>query len=862
MSGTTRDFTVDGGVAEADGWRGNPAARRASIHHQCLHCGTPLQRARECASGFCCAGCQYVHRLVHEHGLEGFYRLRDAVVAPADPAVFQPRDYAWLGELQRKAESAAGRSGGAPAPSTAAGCDPELTLEIQGISCAGCVWLIEKLFHQQLGALAIETDAQLGRMRWRWAPGVFDAAAFARTLQSFNYLVGPPGTTPAASESRWLARRVGLCAAFAMNVMLFTLPVYFGMAADFRYAGLFGLLSLAFATLSLLTGGTYFLARAVRALRDGVMHIDLPIAVGIVGAYAGSFYGWLVGHEPYVYFDFVAAFILLMLVGRWAQVTAVEGNRRRLLTVSARPERVCVATAAGAEERAVEEIASGDVLLVKPGQVLPVEARLTSAAGTFGTAWITGEAEPRTCRAGARVPAGAFNVGRTAVRLTAAQPWRDSLLAQLLAPSRRDPWRHRFLERVISGYLIGIFVIATAAGIGWWAATHDLLQTGAVVTAVLVVSCPCAIGLAFPLADEMAAAAARRAGVFVREADLWPRLARIRRIVFDKTGTLTLETPVLANPEALGALAAADRAALLAMVRDNAHPVSQSLSESLLAEGGALVNRLEADGEISEEPGQGVMFRRGEDCWTLGRPGWRAAAAECHLSSDIGPGLAAVERHPLGDIASRGDAGTTVHDAEFRRNGAVVARFSFRDEIRPGACEEIAALRREGYEVFILSGDRRGKVEAMAAALALPAAHAVGGVTPAEKAAWLRGHDRRDTLMLGDGANDSLAFDAAFVRGTPVIHRGVLEHKADFYQLGRGLDGLRKLLAVNRSRRFTQMALLGFSVTYNALAVGLAVAGAMNPLLAAILMPASSLVTLAIVGGGMRRWVRVDAGGA
>jgi Cu2+-exporting ATPase len=185
----------------------------------------------------------------------------------------------------------------------------------------------------------------------------------------------------------------------------------------------------------------------------------------------------------------------------------------------------------------------------------------------------------------------------------------------------------------------------------------------------------------------------------------------------------------------------------------------------------------------------------------------------------------------------------------------VLARFGFADAVRADAIEEIATLRSDGFKVFILSGDRQEKVAAMARTLGLPADHAVAGVTPEQKAVWVQTLDRRDTLMLGDGANDSLAFDAAFARGTPVIHRGVLEGKADFYYLGQGLGGLRRLFAVNAARRRTQLALLVFSVGYNALAVGLAVSGHMNPLLAAILMPVSSLLSLGIVGFGMRRWL-------
>jgi Cu2+-exporting ATPase len=803
---------VGGGEAKAARVRG-PGAGQPSSAHLCRHCGTPLVTGPARASGFCCPGCAYVHRLVHEHGLEGYYRIRDAVVAPVDQAVFQPRDYAWLAELQAAAEQAPGT--------------PVLTLEVQGISCAGCVWLIEKLFHQQPGALAIETDAQLGLLRLRWTRGRFDAPAFGRALQSFNYLLGPPGEEPAILESRRLVRRIGLCAAFSMNIMLFALPVYFGMEASFPYAHLFGTLAMAFATLSVLVGGSYFLGRAVRALRSGALHIDLPIAVGIVGAYAGSLYGWAAGREEFVYFDFVGAFILLMLTGRWAQVAVVERNRRRLLSVQARPHKVRVLGASGAAvEQPVENLRPGDVFRVRSGQVVPVEAQLESPAASFGTAWVTGEADPREYRLGARVPAGAVSLVRGEVQLRATQAWGDSLLAKLLQPAARDQFRHRALERIVGGYLIAIFAAALLAGAAWWLGTHDAVRTWSVVTAVLVVSCPCAVGLAFPLADEMATVALRRCGVFVRESDLWPRLGRIRKLIFDKTGTLTLETPVLRNPEALDRLDPGARAVLLALVRDNPHPVSQSLLENLLArpDAGELPP---VPGPIREEPGQGVRIETPQGVWSLGRPGWRGAHTPAIL--------------------------TEGHDTEFARDGTVLARFTFADSVRPDAAAELARLKARGFGVYILSGDRPEKVAAMAGALGLPSEHAIAGRTPAQKAEWVRALDARDTLMLGDGANDSLAFDAAFARGTPVIHRGVLEGKADFYYLGLGIGGLRRLFEVNGLRRRTQASLLVFSIAYNALAVGLAVSGHMNPLLAAVLMPLSSLASLAIVRIGMGR---------
>ena len=893
------------------------------------------------ATGFCCAGCSYVYRLVHEHGLAGYYRIKDDVTAPADAAVFQPRDYAWLEAAQREAEGGArspgepglvdvkaGAQAGSPVrqpqePEPGATerrphlAPPELTLDIQGISCAGCVWLIERIFQQLPGARDVVVNPQYGTMRLRWVRGEFSAVEFARKLQTFGYLVGPAGEAVNEPESRGLVKRIGLCAAFAMNVMLFSLPTYFGMDSTFEWAGLFGLLNLAFGTLSFFVGGTYFLSRALRALRERALHIDLPIAIGIVGAYLGSLYGWFTGHERFVYFDFVSAFILLMLVGRWAQVAAVERNRRRLLSQQPKPSRVRLAAGG---EIAPEKLAAGQILLLGSGQTLVVESQLDGPEAAFSLASINGEAEPRVFRAGQRVPAGAVNIGRADVRLVARQAWSESLLARLLQTGERPGERHALLERIVRGYVIGIIAVASLAGLGWWLGTGDGLRTWAVITAVLVVSCPCAVALAFPLADEMATVSLRRRGVFVREGELWPKLARVRQLIFDKTGTLTLENPVLRNPEALGPLDASARHALYSLVSDNPHPISQCLLENLLASGpldapGATGPPAETlnpgpptetlnpgppggtfvpvppggtfdlrppagtpdprpPAEVRETIGLGVALGP----WSLGRPGWRSTppatchvisdnaplpapfveenppSAECHLLSDILPSLSAsaLASGAVEMSHSKDDNGVGGHDAGLVHAGRVVARFRFVDSARPDARIEVAALRARGLTIGILSGDRAEKVAALARELDIPTEQAKGGLSPQAKADWLVGHGAGHTLMLGDGANDSLAFDRALCRGTPVIHRGVLERKSDFYYLGRGIGGLRALFEIDAIRRRTQSAILVFSVGYNVFAVGLAGAGHMNPLVAAIFMPVSSLTTLLIVSVGMR----------
>jgi P-type Cu2+ transporter len=634
-----------------------PASRAEPAARACRHCGSASFQ-----NEFCCTGCAYVFRLIHESGFDAYYDLKDAVINPAELAVTPARDHGWLSSLQRDAEAAAAST------ATAA-----LTVSIQGLSCVGCVWLIEKIYARQPGAGRIEINAQTGQARLTWVRGEFDAAAFATELHHFNYLVGPAHAVAGGpSEGQQLIRRVGLCTAFAMNVMLFTLPTYFGLEAAHRYTHLFSTLAMGFATLSLLSGGGYFLGRAIRALREKLLHIDLPIAVGIVGAYLGSFYGWVTQREAYQYFDFVSAFIVLMLVGRWAQVAAVERNQRRLLSEQPAPPRLRVYESDGrCSEVAPEQLQPGQHFDVAAGQTVPVDSVLVSLEASFSLAWINGEATPRLFRCTQPIPAGAQNVSRAEVRVVATQPWTGSLLAELLKPVTRATFRDRLIERVIQGYLIAILGAAALSGFAWWWFGGDLIRAGAVVTAVLVVSCPCALGLAFPLTDEIATVVLRKRGVFIRSGDLWPRLAKVDRLVFDKTGTLTLETPELQNPDTLRSLSADAKSALLALVADSPHPVSRCLHASLLA----LDDILPASGTPREVIGSGLEL----GAWRLGRADWASFSRIPRTSID--------------------------HETVLTHAGKLVASFTCVDIARVDARTAIATLGARGRTTTNLSGD-------------------------------------------------------------------------------------------------------------------------------------------------------------
>lgn len=750
----------------------------------CQHCGTPVPATR--SDGFCCTGCLHVHHMLHEHGLEHFYHLKAGqTVPPVSAQALREQDYEWLDVASKAAEAARANDSVAV----------ELTVSIQGLSCMACIWLIERVF-ARMGGTQINVDIARGELRFGWEPGQFSPVAFAQELQRFGYLLGVPRAEVAQGMDQDLERRTGLCGAFAMNAMAFSLPAYFGMPADFAFARSFDLVAAASATLALLVGGSYFAMRAWRALQAGVLHIDTPITLGILAAYAGSLTGWMCGEGGLKYFDFVAMFIFLMLGGRLVQQMAVARNRRRLLRDPSIPD-----------ESLLRELRAGAEFSVKPGQAVPVAARLEDAHASISLEWINGESDSCTRTSGQLLPSGALNAGTHALHAVALEAWRESTLCKLLEARRGGASRDLRLERLLRGYLVIVVLAGVVGGLWWWHTTGDWTRAMQVMISVFVVSCPCALGVAVPLADDIAASRAEKHGVFVRSLGLWKKLTRVRQVVFDKTGTLTLENPVLVNPEALEGLDARALQALRHLTSGNLHPVSRSLFDAL-----AHVPDARPAAEVMEEPGQGLSFLEAEGRrWALSRPVDASA------------------------------------DAVFTRDGELMAAFRFRDALRAESRDEMAVLRQRGIRVHILSGDREAKVAAMAAQLMLHRDEWQHSLTPADKAAWITGHDPEHTAYMGDGANDSLAFDAASCAGSPVSGRSFLEHKADFYFLGHSMRFMSRLLGIADTHRLAVRLVFAFSVTYNVVTAITGLMGHLSPLLAAILMPLSSAVTLSIV---------------
>lgn len=767
----------------------------------CRHCRTPFEPTTAQAE-FCCAGCQFIHRLLHERGFEEFYRFGDTI-APGHPDVFKDGDFAWLRAWQETAEADGGET-------------VQGTLAIQGISCAGCVWLLERIFQERDGALGCRVDSVEGTVTVRWVAGQADLAAYAADVRRFGYFLGPAGERAARRSPRGLMIRLGLCGALAMNAMLFALPHYLGLDPGDALGGLFSRIALVLATLSILVGGSYFFRRAAGVIRSGRLHIDLPISLGLIGAYLGSVVAWALGRTSFMYFDFISIFTFLMLTGRWLQERAVEANRARLLGLRVDPgtfrcgDRSLPATA----------IRAGDVFTVDREQLVPVRCRLRDRLATVGLSWITGEPYPREVFGGDLVPSGARNFSPGPLTVEALEDWSDSQLSRLLQVHTEHSWHNEALQRVMRRYLLGVLLLAAAGCLGWGLVGGDWVRAVQVLVSVLVVSCPCSLGIALPFLDDLAAAALQQHGIYVKEGSLWARLQRVRQIVFDKTGTITLENLALAAPESLHRLSASTRSLLLGLVRDSLHPVAACLRQSLLAEG---VEPADLRPVPVEHVGSGIAWSGNGHTWRLGRPVWCG----------------------WGDSAE----GATVLTCD----GVAVAAFQFREEIRPQAARQIRRLRAQGMDIHIFSGDQTARVRALAGGLGLDPSCARGDLGPEEKARLVGALGAETTLMIGDGANDSLAFDAALCRGTPAVTTGLLEEKADFYILGQSLAGLEPLFATARKHRTLTRRVFAFAVTYNLAAILGALAGIMSPLVAAVIMPLSSLVSLSLVLQGFRR---------
>ena len=731
----------------------------------CRHCLTET----DADDGFCCIGCRAAAALVRQAGLERYAGLADGPL----PKGGAPRPRPWLVVADR------------------------VVVDVQGITCGACVWAIEKLAARR--GLGCEVNPGIGHLTVDGRDGRA-LSTFLDDVETLGYRLGPPQKL-ADGETDSLVLRAGLCAAAAMMATSFAFSRYFGLD-DEGLKSVFLAAEVACAVVAVVVGGTVFFRAACAALRLGVVAFDLPIALGIGLAFFGSVFSFVSGRVDGVFFDSVAMFVALMLLGRLAQRAVLARSRAQLLEDSGLHSLpVVVLRAQTPLSTTADAVRAGDQLLIRPGDAVAVEADVVEGAATFSLAWITGEAEPQTFGPGARVPAGACHAGGPAVIVVACEDGAQSRLATLLArKSDDDPGRAGGFRALSEVSVLVVMATALIAGLVHGAQSGAAAGV-AVATAVLVVTCPCAFGLALPLLDELALAALRRRGVYVRRAGFFERLRRVTDVVLDKTGTLTAGTLVVSptSTTALAALPAADKDALFQLVARSAHPKSRALTRALG------LRPLVPGVVVDEEPGQGLAAIIGGVPWALRKRG---------------------------------------ETLVFVQGDDVVVGLSFDEELQPDAAAEVRGLSQRGLVVRMASGDHGRRARRIGAQLGIDDDHIHADLQPEDKAALLRALGAERVLFVGDGINDAAAFATAGVAGTPALERPQLPARADFYTMSGGLGPLVAIVDVARAWSKSSRAIIAAATLYNTVVVVAAAAGLLTPLLCAVLMPASSLLVV------------------
>ncbi|MBR1166470.1 cation-translocating P-type ATPase [Bradyrhizobium liaoningense] len=695
-----------------------------------------------------------------------------------------------------------------------------IDLAVEGVHCAGCMAKIER----GLSAIPDVTLARVNltdrRVALEWKAGTLEPDRFIDRLEELGYKAYPFETESAevteVAESRFLLRCLGVAAFATMNVMMLSIPVWSGNVSDMlpEQRDFFHWLSALIALPAAAYAGQPFFRSAWRALSAKTTNMDVPISIGVILALGMSVVE-TIHHAEHAYFDAAIMLLTFLLVGRFLD----QNMRRRTRAVAGNLAALKAETAAkfvGPSEISQVPVAAihpGDIVLLRPGERCAVDGTVIEGRSEIDQSLITGETLYVTAEQGTPVYAGSMNIsGSLRVRVSAAS--EATLLAEitrLLDNALQARSRYmRLADRASRLYAPVVHATALLTILGWviaGASWHDAIVTG---VAVLIITCPCALGLAIPTVQTVASGAMFRAGVLLNAGDAIERLAEADHVIFDKTGTLTLPELEVMNAADIPAdiFELAGRLAL-----SSHHPVAAAVAQAASAKSPIV-------GAV-EEAGQGVRATVDGVALRLGRPSFCGAEALV--------GVAALD--PEASIVA------------FSK-GSKKFILSVRQGLRPDAQAVIAALKERNVGIEILSGDREPAVKAAAHALGIPEWRA--GVTPADKIARIEELKRRGAkvLMVGDGMNDAPSLAAAHVSMSPISAAHLSQATADLVFLGRPLAPVVAAIDASRKALHLMRQNLWLAIGYNVLAVPVAISGVVTPLIAAAAMSGSSILVM------------------
>jgi Cu2+-exporting ATPase len=694
-----------------------------------------------------------------------------------------------------------------------------MDIAVEGIRCAACATAIERGLAKEPGVANARVNFALKRVTVEFDEAKTAGARILEKLDAIGYQ-GHPFEAGAADKNEaqataHLLRCLGVAAFGAMNIMLLSVSVWSGNVSDIDsetrdfFHWLSALIALPVAAYS----GRPFFDSALAALRRGAVNMDVPITLGIVLALMMSV-AQTMQHAEHAYFDSAVMLIFFLLIGRLLD----QMMRKRTRDLAANLASLRAETALKLEEDGstvlvpVRAIMPGDRILVRPGDKIGVDGIVRAGRSHVDQSLVTGETAHVPLSDGDRVYAGTSNVdGALTVEVTASN--EGTLLDEiekLLGHATAVRSTYVLLaDRAARLYAPFVHTMAAATFVGWMLAGLPWSQSLVIAITVLIITCPCALGLAIPAVQVIASGSLFRSGVLLRTGDVIERLAEADTVIFDKTGTLTLPSPEVVNAAEIDADIYSDAARLALSSR---HPLAQALARSANADTPFY--------NVREEAGQGIS------CTVDGRELRLGSASFCGAEAEA---AAVAQAHPGASFVCFSD-------------GVRKAAFALGQQLRADAVETVTAMRARGLDVEILSGDSEAAVEDIARQLGVIRWQA--GVKPAGKIARLdalRAQGRK-TLMIGDGLNDAPALAAAHVSMSPVTAAHLSQTAADALFLGEKLSPVLQAIDVARRGRRLMMQNIWFAVGYNIIAVPLAVAGLATPLVAALAMSGSSVV--------------------
>lgn len=788
----------------------------------CLHCRLPVPGGLK---DFCCAGCASVYKTITELGLTEFYNYQGengkAVAFIPGEKSFDLLDNSEF--LNRKLSAIEGDI-----------CQG--TFYLSGIHCAGCVWLIESLPKVLSGVLMSRVNFSSGEITVRFDTARTSLRVISQFLDSLGYRLEATVNSENASskEDKKDLYRLGVAAVCTMNAMMLAVSLWQGIVTGIEeeYASLFRWFSLVISLPAVFYSALPFYRAAFSALRLRRLHIDLPISIALLGAFLISVLNTAINRE-HVYFDSVTTVIFLLLLGRLVQKRALKRARMESkIAWSILPSTTRCLIDGKLEEMPIDTVDVGMKSVVLPHERVPIDGRVVEGESEIDLSVLTGETRLSPICPGDIVHAGALNgEGKIIVEILAAG--QNTRVGRLL--SKLDDYSQarapilEFTEKVSGVFVIGVLILATLTFL--LVAPGNLFEAVDRTLALLVVSCPCALGLATPLAFGISIARAAKHGILIKGTEAIERLCKTERVFLDKTGTLTEGRPTISDvwlSDNASNLPYRPAVFELACITPT-HPVSQALRRWIQEGDLSTYHNQQHLGtgvivfeKTSAIPGKGVLaLDQNANEWRLGSVRWH---------------------EELGVILPKG---ISLSDTKvcLSKNGQAIGVFSLNDSLKSGAREFIAKLKEMSFSPTILSGDNKDVVKAVGNSLGVSESDCLGGLYPEEKAEIL-GEEKRFSLMIGDGVNDCAAMKAADIS---IGVRGGLEVGLDVSDLFLTDPKLSNMmLAITGSQRTmkTVWRNLLFSGLYNFFGSIGAVLGFVNPVVAAFLMPISSITVV------------------